>query len=33
MIQNKISFKDIIIVDARGVSTSYADNKGIVIAF
>ena len=33
MIQQKISFKDIIIVDARGVSTSYADNKGIVIAF
>jgi len=33
MIQKKILFKDIIIVEARGVSTSYADNKGIVIAF
>jgi DegV family protein with EDD domain len=33
MIQKKVHFKDIIIVDARGVSTSYADNKGIVIAF
>lgn len=33
MIQDQINFKDIIIVDARGVSTSYADNKGIVIAF
>lgn len=32
-IQDQISFKNIIIVDARGVSTSYADNKGIVIAF
>lgn len=33
MVQERINFKDIIIVDARGISTSYADNKGIVIAF
>jgi len=33
MVQQKVNFKDIIIVDARGVSTSYADNKGIVVAF
>jgi len=33
MVQERIDFKNIIIVDARGISTSYADNKGIVIAF
>lgn len=33
MIQEKVKFKDIIIVEGRGVSTSYSDNKGIVVAF
>jgi len=33
MIEKKINFKKIVIVEGRGVSTSYADNRGIVVAF
>lgn len=32
-IEEKYNFKDIIIVETRGLSTAYADNGGIIVAF
>ncbi len=32
-IQNKYNFKDIIIVETAGISTVYANEGGIIIAF